>query len=55
MHGGATDWERTDKIAWAGWGAAFTIAVDAVLYPLEVRVDFCSLLRRRARRRPFHG
>ena len=33
---GSSDWERTDKLAWAAWGAAFTIAVDAVLYPLEV-------------------
>lgn len=31
-----TDWSRIDKVKFAFWGSIFTVAVDLVIYPMEV-------------------
>ena len=37
LHEADTDWSRIDKVRYVGWGTFFTVAVDVVVYPMEVR------------------
>ena len=39
LHEADTDWSRIDKVRYVGWGTFFTVAVDVVVYPMEVRPE----------------